>query len=129
MGSYALTQVGLGLIGDKGLSKASKLGQAGKVTKLAKNKIPQAVSHITSNLQMGDRFAFAGGNSLRFRFDTPDFKKLKKSCRPISLLEVKVILVGVILLMKIIDLHFLIGKLYLIYNIQKNLDQIHSNIS
>ena len=78
---------------------------------------------------MGDRFAFAGGNSLRFRFDTPDFKKLKKSCRPISLLEVKVILVGVILLMKIIDLHFLIGKLYLIYNIQKNLDQIHSNIS
>ena len=35
-GSYALTQVGLGLIGDKGLSKASKLGQAGKVTKLAK---------------------------------------------------------------------------------------------
>ncbi len=51
-GSYALTQVGLGLIGDKGLSKASKLGQAGKVTKLAKNKIPPAVSHITSNLQM-----------------------------------------------------------------------------
>ncbi|MCU4770605.1 HNH/endonuclease VII fold putative polymorphic toxin [Bacillus toyonensis] len=59
-GSYALTQVGLGLIGDKGLSKASKLGQAGKVTKLAKNEIPQTFSHITSNLQMGDRFAFAG---------------------------------------------------------------------
>ncbi|HDR6287643.1 TPA: ribonuclease [Bacillus cereus] len=77
-GSYALTQVGLGLIGDKGLSKASKLGQAGKVTKLAKNKIPQAVSHITSNLQMGDRFAFAGGNSLRFRLDTPDFKKAEE---------------------------------------------------
>ena len=77
-GSYALTQVGLGLIGDKGLSKASKLGQAGKVTKLAKNKIPQAVSHITSNLQMGDRFAFAGGNSLRFRFDTPDFKQAEE---------------------------------------------------
>ncbi|WHY30068.1 EndoU domain-containing protein [Bacillus wiedmannii] len=77
-GSYALTQVGLGLIGDKGLSKASKLGQAGKVTKLAKNKIPQAISHITSNLQLGDRFAFASGNSLRFRFDTPDFKKAEE---------------------------------------------------
>ncbi|MED1021913.1 EndoU domain-containing protein [Bacillus mycoides] len=77
-GSYALTQVGVGLIGDKGLSKASKLGQAGKVTKLAKNKIPQAISHITSNLQLGDRFAFAGGNSLRFRSDTPDFKKAEE---------------------------------------------------
>ncbi len=77
-GSYALTQVGVGLIGDKGLSKASKLGQAGKVTKLAKNKIPQAISHITSNLQLGDRFAFAGGNSLRFRSDTPDLKKAEE---------------------------------------------------
>ncbi|MBJ8079162.1 HNH endonuclease, partial [Bacillus cereus group sp. N12] len=69
-GSYALTQVGLGLIGDKGLSKASKLGQAGKVTKLAKNKIPQAISHITSNLQLGDRFALAGMGSMRIEIPT-----------------------------------------------------------
>ncbi|MGG0731699.1 T7SS effector LXG polymorphic toxin [Bacillus paramycoides] len=69
-GSYALTQVGLGLIGDKGLSKASKLGQAGKVTKLAKNKIPQSISHITSNLQMGDRFALAGMGSMRIEIPT-----------------------------------------------------------
>ncbi|WP_088363074.1 HNH/endonuclease VII fold putative polymorphic toxin [Bacillus cereus] len=73
-GSYALTQVGLGLIGDKGLSKASKLGQAGKVTKLAKNKIPQAVSHITSNLQMGDRFAFAGMGT--FKNELPKVEEL-----------------------------------------------------
>ncbi|MBD5800462.1 cytoplasmic protein [Bacillus pseudomycoides] len=61
-GSYALTQVALGVIGDKGLSKASKLGQVGKVTKLAKDKIPQGFSNITSNLQLRDRFAFAGAS-------------------------------------------------------------------
>ncbi|MED1537011.1 AHH domain-containing protein [Bacillus pseudomycoides] len=61
-GSYALTQVALGVIGDKGLSKASKLGQVGKVTKLAKDKIPQGFSYITSNLQLRDRFAFAGAS-------------------------------------------------------------------
>ncbi|PEO41060.1 cytoplasmic protein [Bacillus pseudomycoides] len=57
-GSYALTQVALGVIGDKGLSKASKLGKV--TTKLAKDKIPQGFSYITSNLQLRDRFAFAG---------------------------------------------------------------------
>ncbi|WP_018764134.1 AHH domain-containing protein [Bacillus sp. 105MF] len=61
-GSYALTQVALGVIGDKGLGKASKLGQVGKVTKLAKDKIPQGFSYITSNLQLRDRFAFAGAS-------------------------------------------------------------------
>ena len=33
MGSYALTQVGLGLIGDKGLSKVSKVATTANLTK------------------------------------------------------------------------------------------------
>ncbi|KIV73186.1 Putative toxin component near putative ESAT-related protein, repetitive [Bacillus mycoides] len=77
-GSYALTQVGLGLIGDKGLSKASKLGQVGKVTKLTKNKIQQSVSHITSNLQMGDRFAYVSESGMRFGSDMPDFRQVEE---------------------------------------------------
>ncbi|HDR7354697.1 TPA: cytoplasmic protein [Bacillus wiedmannii] len=68
-GSYALTQVGLGLIGDKGLSKASKLGQAGKATTLIKgidiSKFPQGFSYVTSNLKMGDRLAFSGMGSVK----------------------------------------------------------------
>ncbi|PEL56260.1 cytoplasmic protein [Bacillus wiedmannii] len=63
-GSYALTQMGLGLIGDKGLSKASKLGQVGKVTTLGKN-VQQNISHLLNKLQTGDRFAYAGIGEVR----------------------------------------------------------------
>ncbi|ANN33986.1 cytoplasmic protein [Bacillus thuringiensis serovar coreanensis] len=63
-GSYALTQVGLGLIGDKGLSKASKLGQVGKVTTLGKNA-KQSISHFSNKLQIGDRFVYAGIGEVR----------------------------------------------------------------
>ncbi|MBC6971801.1 cytoplasmic protein [Bacillus sp. Xin] len=67
-GSYALTQVALGVIGDKGLSKASKLGKV--ATKKAKEKIPEVISHTIGNLQMGDRFAFAGMGSMRIEIPT-----------------------------------------------------------
>ncbi|MCI0766070.1 HNH/endonuclease VII fold putative polymorphic toxin [Bacillus sp. TL12] len=70
-GSYALTQIGLGLIGDKGLSKASKLG---KVTKLAKDTIPESISDITGNLQTGDRLAFAGMGT--FKNELPKVEEL-----------------------------------------------------
>ncbi|MCI0766842.1 cytoplasmic protein [Bacillus sp. TL12] len=75
-GSYALTQVALGVIGDKGLSKASKLGKV--TTKLAKDKIPEGISHTIGNLQMGNRFAFVGGNNIHFRFDILDFKQTEE---------------------------------------------------
>ncbi|PEI46032.1 EndoU domain-containing protein [Bacillus pseudomycoides] len=75
-GSYALTQVAVGVIGDKGLSKASKLGKV--TTKIAKDKIPEVISHTIGNLQMGDRFAFAGGNNIRSRFAIPDFKQTEE---------------------------------------------------
>ncbi|MGK8688756.1 DNA/RNA non-specific endonuclease [Bacillus cereus] len=74
-GSYALTQVGLGLIGDKGLSKASKLGKV--TTKLAKDKIPEGISHTIGNLQVGNRFAFAGGSGGQFRFNISEFNQAK----------------------------------------------------
>lgn len=63
-GSYALTQVGLGLIGDKGLSKASKLGQVSKVTTLGE-KAKQSILHFSNKLQTGDRFAYAGIGEFR----------------------------------------------------------------
>ncbi|HDR8155412.1 TPA: cytoplasmic protein [Bacillus cereus] len=63
-GSYALTQIGLGLIGDKGLSKASKLGQVSKVTTLGK-KAQQSILHFSNKLQTGDRFAYAGIGEFR----------------------------------------------------------------
>ncbi|MGG3670242.1 hypothetical protein ABES96_03270 [Bacillus nitratireducens] len=62
-GSYALTQVGLGLIGDKGISKVTTLA---KGTNLA--KVSEGISHYTNKLQTGDRFAYAGVGEFR---DTP----------------------------------------------------------
>ncbi|EOQ33362.1 hypothetical protein KQ1_01642 [Bacillus cereus BAG3O-1] len=51
-GSYALTQVGLGLIGDKGISK---------VTTLAKGaKFSTGMSSFANKLPLTDRLAFAG---------------------------------------------------------------------
>ncbi|PEA56052.1 cytoplasmic protein [Bacillus pseudomycoides] len=49
-GSYALTQVGLGLIGDKGISKVTTLG----------TKATQSISRFSNKVQMGDRLALAG---------------------------------------------------------------------
>ncbi|MCI0766277.1 T7SS effector LXG polymorphic toxin [Bacillus sp. TL12] len=67
-GSYALTQVAVGVIGDKGLSKASKLGKV--ATKKAKEKIPEVISHTIGNLQMGDRFVLAGMGSMKIEIPT-----------------------------------------------------------
>ncbi|EEK77388.1 MULTISPECIES: AHH domain-containing protein [Bacillus cereus group] len=53
-GSYALTQVGLGLIGDKGLSK---------VTTIAKGaKFSTGISAVANKLPLTDRVAFAGAS-------------------------------------------------------------------
>ncbi|MEK0222731.1 WXG100 family type VII secretion target [Bacillus proteolyticus] len=54
-GSYALTQVGLGLIGDKGISKVTTLA---KGTNLA--KVSEGISSVSNQLPLKDRFAFAG---------------------------------------------------------------------
>ncbi|MFD0769806.1 HNH/endonuclease VII fold putative polymorphic toxin [Bacillus sp. CGMCC 1.60114] len=77
-GSYALTQVGLGLIGDKGISKISK------VTTLAKganiSKFSQGMSQVANKLNMEDRLAFAFADTseitLRSNFDSPALSTL-----------------------------------------------------
>ncbi len=47
-GSYALTQVGLELIGDKGISKVTTLAKGAIVAKFS-----EGISHFTNKLQMG----------------------------------------------------------------------------
>ena len=59
-GSYALTQVGLGLIGDKGISKVTTLAKGASVAKFS-----EGISHFTNKLQMGDRFAYASVSEFR----------------------------------------------------------------
>ncbi|HDR4458361.1 TPA: AHH domain-containing protein [Bacillus cereus] len=54
-GSYALTQVGLGLIGDKGLSKVSKVATTANLTKFS-----EGISSVSNHLPLKERFAFAG---------------------------------------------------------------------
>ncbi|MGG2093443.1 HNH/ENDO VII family nuclease [Bacillus sp. S13(2024)] len=57
--SYALTQVGLGLIGDKGISKVTTLAKGANISKFS-----QGMSQVANRLNMGDRFAFAGGSEI-----------------------------------------------------------------
>ncbi|HFJ9247911.1 cytoplasmic protein [Bacillus anthracis] len=87
-GSYALTQVGLGLIGDKGLSKVSKVATTANLTKGMSRvtnsaKYRNAINVLNNfNLNIGNRFAYAGigGSSLKSSFiDTYQTAKDKLS--------------------------------------------------
>ena len=87
-GSYALTQVGLGLIGDKGLSKVSKVATTANLTKGMSRvtnsaKYRNAINELNNfNLNIGNRFAYAGigGSSLKSSFiDTYQTAKDKLS--------------------------------------------------
>ncbi|HDR4571754.1 T7SS effector LXG polymorphic toxin [Bacillus cytotoxicus] len=87
-GSYALTQVGLGLIGDKGLSKASKVATTANLAK-GMSKVTNSATYRNTlnalnnfNLNIGNRFAYAGfgGSSLKSSFiDTYQTAKDKLS--------------------------------------------------
>ncbi|KAB2422088.1 T7SS effector LXG polymorphic toxin [Bacillus cereus] len=75
-GSYALTQVGLGLIGDKGLSKVSKVATTANLTK-GMSRVTNSATYRNAinvlnnfNLNIGNRFAYAGigGSSLKSSF-------------------------------------------------------------
>ncbi|NRR17597.1 WXG100 family type VII secretion target [Bacillus pacificus] len=69
-GSYALTQIGLGLLGDKGVSKAAKLAQGAKFS--------QGISKAGQLFNKGDNLAFAGGNGGRSVFDSATFKQAEE---------------------------------------------------
>ncbi|ETE92495.1 TPA: EndoU domain-containing protein [Bacillus thuringiensis] len=69
-------EFGLGWIGDKGagqIGKVTSLGDSVKLTKFSGD-----TPYISSHLPLKDRFAFAGGDGLRSRFDTPDFKQAEE---------------------------------------------------
>ncbi|SCM05713.1 Uncharacterized protein BCB44BAC_04135 [Bacillus cytotoxicus] len=66
-GSYALTQVGLGLMGDKGLSKVSKIARGAKFAKVTEVTVPriqQTVTNLDDNLNIGNRLAFSDTSGL-----------------------------------------------------------------
>ena len=69
-GSYALTQIGLGLLGDKGVSKAAKLAQGAKFS--------QGISKAGQLFNKGDNLAFAGGNGGRSVFDSASFRQAEE---------------------------------------------------
>ncbi|PEQ48186.1 WXG100 family type VII secretion target [Bacillus cereus] len=69
-GSYALTQIGLGLLGDKGVSKAAKLAQGAKFS--------QGISKAGQLFNKGDNLAFAGGNGGRSVFDSAAFRQAEE---------------------------------------------------
>lgn len=77
-GTYAFMQVAGGGV----LSGAKGVSRLGKVTTLAKNpnisKITQSISYTTSNLQITDRFAFAGESIVQPRFDNNFFRQTDK---------------------------------------------------
>ncbi|MES5896663.1 WXG100 family type VII secretion target [Bacillus cereus group sp. RP43] len=70
-GSYALTQIGLGLLGDKGVSKATKLAQGAKFS--------QGISKAGQLFNKGDNLAFAGSSSgINSAFDSAIFRQAKE---------------------------------------------------
>ncbi|EJV69621.1 hypothetical protein IEO_00344 [Bacillus wiedmannii] len=73
-GSYALTQIGLGLIGDKGLSKVSKVATTANLTKFS-----EGISSVSNHLPLKERFAFAGTSG----FGSNQIKLLKLYKKPV----------------------------------------------
>ncbi len=84
--TYGLTQLALGLIADKGLSKAGLVtkgaGGAGGASTLAKGvtlvKELKQVSDILQPFKKDVSYAFSGGNNIRSKFDIPDFKQAEE---------------------------------------------------
>ncbi|MEY8351688.1 RNase A-like domain-containing protein, partial [Bacillus cereus] len=68
--TYGLTQLALGVLGDKGVSK---------VVKVAKGvKMSQGMTELPQLFNKGDNLAFSGGGNIRSGFDTPDFRQAEE---------------------------------------------------
>lgn len=108
-GTNIFMEFGLGWIGDKGA------GQIGKVTSLGGSvqltRFSEHLSPISNPLPLKDRFAFAGGDGLRSRFDTPDFKQAeeKLSTYQFNLLVVEELIVAelMVAMFRIVLIHHL----------------------
>ncbi|MGG2065440.1 AHH domain-containing protein [Bacillus sp. S14(2024)] len=60
--SYALTQIAIGALGDKGISKVTTLAKGANLSKFS-----QGMSQVANRLNMGDRLAFADMGELNVR--------------------------------------------------------------
>ncbi|MCP1124629.1 LXG domain-containing protein [Bacillus sp. 3103sda1] len=72
--SYTLTQIGIGVLGDKGLSKVSKVATSANLAKGMSKVTNSATYRNTLNnfkLNTGNRFAYAdvGGSSIKYELD------------------------------------------------------------
>ncbi|WP_081414980.1 WXG100 family type VII secretion target [Ectobacillus panaciterrae] len=84
-GTYAVTQIGLGLLGDKGISKVSKVATSTNLVKgmsavTDSTRYRQAIDVLNNYVGgTGERFAYAGvgGNVLKSSFDDVTFKEAK----------------------------------------------------
>ncbi|PEO48156.1 RNase A-like domain-containing protein [Bacillus pseudomycoides] len=68
--SYALTGIGVGLIGDKGIGKITKVLKGARYAKVKDIKVPriqQTVTNWVDNLSIENRLAFANTNGLNLR--------------------------------------------------------------
>jgi len=68
--SYALTGIGVGLIGDKGIGKITKVLKGARYAKVKDIKVPriqQTVTNWVDNLSIENRLAFADTNGLNLR--------------------------------------------------------------
>ncbi|PHB21070.1 cytoplasmic protein [Bacillus pseudomycoides] len=78
--SYSLTGIGVGLIGDKGIGKITKVLKGARYAKVKDIKVPriqQTVTNWVDNLSIENRLAFADTNGLNLRssFDSSTFNK------------------------------------------------------
>ncbi|MGG0217680.1 HNH endonuclease [Bacillus mycoides] len=72
-GTNIFMELGLGWIGDKGISRVGKVTTLGESTNLA--KLSEGVSSVSNQIPLKARFAFAGGDSIRSKFDISDLKQ------------------------------------------------------
>ncbi|WP_306473182.1 RNase A-like domain-containing protein, partial [Bacillus pseudomycoides] len=75
-GTNAFMELGLGWIGDKGISKVGKVTTLGEGVNPA--KFSEGISSVSNQIPLKDRFAFADGSGMRSRFDAPDFKQAEE---------------------------------------------------
>ncbi len=75
-GTSTFMEVGIGWIGDKGIGRVGKITTLSEGANLA--KFSEGISSVSNQIPLKDQFAFAGGGSLRSRFDTPDFRAVEE---------------------------------------------------
>ncbi|PHA85118.1 hypothetical protein COE78_22105 [Bacillus pseudomycoides] len=74
-GTNAFMELGLGWIGDKGISKVGKVTTLGEGVNLA--KFSEGISSVSNQIPLKDRFSFAGGTTLKSNITGNTFTQAK----------------------------------------------------